>query len=256
MVLYNHGAKAMILPARPGVYLMEHLPTGVFYIGSSTNIQSRIRQHKRNLSLGIHKNPKLQDVCKNWNDMEVRYELCIDGETALDREQELLDNFRNSILLCNVALCSRIPWDMGMPDSVRSKISAFHTGRDYGDAFKQMRREKMLGIPRTDEEKRKLSEALKGRKRPPEVVEKVRLALTGKVRTDETRRRISESKIGLPGSPISIAAMMAAVSIRVIINGITYPSIAEAARQLDIPHGTVKQRCHSRTERFKDWCLE
>jgi hypothetical protein len=52
---------------------------------------------------------------------------------------------------------------------------------------------KNKGIPMTEEQKKKLSDAMKGRKVDPEVVKRRALSQTGAKRSDETKRKISEA---------------------------------------------------------------
>lgn len=49
------------LPLAGGVYSLTNGRQGRTYIGSTSNIRGRIRQHLRDLSLGVHSNPYLQE---------------------------------------------------------------------------------------------------------------------------------------------------------------------------------------------------
>jgi group I intron endonuclease len=48
----------------PGVYIIENIKTGAFYIGSSHLVKHRINKHKTELRQNVHGNKKLQ---KDWN---------------------------------------------------------------------------------------------------------------------------------------------------------------------------------------------
>ena len=48
-----------------GVYVIEHLPTGRFYIGSTQCVYTRVHQHMRALKNGVHKNPTFQEIFSN-----------------------------------------------------------------------------------------------------------------------------------------------------------------------------------------------
>ena len=242
-------------PTSPAVYMLIHRTSGHFYIGSSSNLANRLRQHHRNLRIGEHKNERLLECYTTWDDFEVRFEPCRDADEALDKEEDLIDKFRNQVLCCNIGTGTRAVWENGMPQSVKDKISAFHKGRDYGDDFRAMRSRLMTGIARTDTEKRKLSEALSGRTRPPEVVLKISEGRKGWQPTDETRERMSLAKKGKPGQPNQLAAMKAAVSKPVMVEGVRYPSVSDAARAFGISSSTAKQRIDSKSDRFKDWYL-
>lgn len=242
-------------PASPAVYMLVHKVSGHFYIGSSSNLADRLRTHRYNLRIGKHKNDRLSDCYTEWGDFEVRYELCRDGDEALDREEDLISKFRNQDLCCNLGTGTRAVWEHGMPQSVKDKISSFHKGRDYGEDFRSMRSRLMTGVPRTDSEKRKISESLRGRTRPAEVCQKISEGRKGWQPTDDTRERMSLAKKGKPGQPNQLAAMKAAISKPVMVEGVRYSSITDAAKTLGIAVSTAKQRIESRTERFKNWYL-
>jgi predicted GIY-YIG superfamily endonuclease len=44
----------------PGVYIIENIKTGAFYIGSSHLVKHRINKHKTELRQNVHGNKKLQ----------------------------------------------------------------------------------------------------------------------------------------------------------------------------------------------------
>lgn len=59
-----------------GVYKIECVVTGKYYIGSSNNLHRRRREHYRRLSNGKHESPRLQNAwskygAKNFNFMVV-----------------------------------------------------------------------------------------------------------------------------------------------------------------------------------------
>jgi len=61
--------------------------------------------------------------------------------------------------------------------------------------------------------------------------------------SDETKARIGAASKGRPSAtarPLSI-------------NGVTYKSALAASRAVNLPMGTVRTRCLSDTEQFKDW---
>lgn len=243
-------------PSSPAVYMITHKVSGHFYIGSSKNLSNRLTTHKNRLASGRHKNDNLTACYTSWADFEITYETYNTGDEALDREDELLDLFIGQDLCCNLGTSSRAVWDRGMPDSVRSKISKFHKGRDYGEEFSRMRSDMMRGIPRTEEQKRKLSLSLSGRTRDPDIGRRSGEARRGWQPTDETRRRMSEAKKGKPGNGASLSAMKAAVSRAVIVEGRRFDSMSDAARHYGINSVTVRQRIDSKTARFAEWNFE
>lgn len=236
-----------------GTYKLTHVPSGRYYVGSSGDLVARMSQHKLRLVAGIHKNPTLQEVFTVWEDMTFDHMVCDTRDHAYTIEQEMLDEHLTDPLCCNIASNALVPWKDGMPDSVRAKISKFHKGRDYGEAFRKMRSELMTGIPRTEAQKQKLAIALKGRKRPPEVCQKISEGRKGWVPSDETRARMSEGAKARAVDMDRIEKMSVAVSKPVMVDGVTYPSKAEVARTFGVSESTVQQRLVSTTERFKGW---
>lgn len=72
----------------------------------------------------------------------------------------------------------------------------------------------MSGYIHTDEGKRKISEAHKGKPRPVESVEKMRAAKRGKKLSEETKRKMSEARKGRKHSDEAIAKMRQKALIR------------------------------------------
>lgn len=52
-------------PREPGIYMLENVQTGEFYVGSSVCIHKRVQVHFNRLRRGSHCNSRLQ---KSWND--------------------------------------------------------------------------------------------------------------------------------------------------------------------------------------------
>lgn len=75
-----------------------------------------------------------------------------------------------------------------LSDEHRKKISEALTGK---------KRPELLGVPRTDEVKRKISDAQKGRVFTDEHRKKISAAKLGQRRSDETRRKISDTRTAI-----------------------------------------------------------
>jgi hypothetical protein len=59
------------------------------------------------------------------------------------------------------------------------------------------------GIRFSDETKKKMSDARKGKSRSPETIEKIRKSHLGKKHTDETKKKLSEKRSGEKRKPLS-----------------------------------------------------
>jgi hypothetical protein len=203
----------------PGVYTLTHVPTGVFYIGSTKDLRKRLREHKRALQKGKHYNPKLQQCTTDWDD--IRATCVATSNVALARK------FEDSLIRKNE----------GNPDFANI------VGPDYG-----------RGVKKSAEARQKMSQAKIGTTRSPEVCKAISDNNKGKVRSEETRERMRIAQRGtVPTAAIAKAAELN--SMAVTVSGVNYPSAVAASVALDVHVSSVKRRVHSKLEKFKDWSL-
>lgn len=166
-----------------------------------------------------------------------------------------MDTYRKSDYLLNIVPNARYGPAPGYQHSqeTKDKISKANTGR----------------FPNA-ETRKKISEAGKGntynvgRKRSPETNakivakqighpvsqetrEKMRISNSGKVRTEETLERMRKAVLGFKHTEETKEKMRTnrTNSVKVEINGNSYKSVSEAARQLNIPISTLKFRLKS-----------
>lgn len=151
----------------PGVYVLTHLSTGNFYIGSSNDIAGRLSEHSWKLGRGIHESDRLQELFNLDRDVEVT--LVIPTKTveqARQQEEEMLLEQRESPLLVNRIFQANVLYQSGEANP-------------------------MFGRPVSETTRKKLSVANKGRK----------------FHTDESKARIAASKLGKPLSAEHIAKL-------------------------------------------------
>ena len=130
-----------------GIYVIENLQNGKKYVGSSATLRVRINSHRYKLKKGIHGNLKLQNAVTHYGIETFKFEVierCNAGELLI-KEQKYIDEFKCISEGYNVQV-----------------VAGSH-----------------LGIKRSEETKRKMSEAQKGR-----------------VFTEEHKANISKSQIG------------------------------------------------------------
>lgn len=134
------------IPAVSGIYRIVCTITGKFYIGSTTNLQRRYREHFNELCRRVHCNRKLQNAWDKHGPEAFAFEIIefVLPPFLLEREQYWIDKLKPSFNLAPVA----------------------------GSA---------LGVKRTPEHIEKIRQALLGRVSPmrgiprlPETIEKVR----------------------------------------------------------------------------------
>jgi hypothetical protein len=61
VVVSLHDAP-IVLPDRPGVYMIRHTPTYKVYVGSSRSLLVRMQTHLHSLTMGTHYNHRLQSL--------------------------------------------------------------------------------------------------------------------------------------------------------------------------------------------------
>lgn len=251
------------------VYLLRTSCNKV-YVGSTGELEKRINRHMRELRLGKHHNAYLQELYNAGAEVSLSVIRCVDREQAYTLEKRFIDslvdigvslnigigvrggdnlslNPRRSDILKRISetlrgnLSSMSPEDRklkwGKPgnlnpmfgkthtDAVKEQLSKFHTGNKYA-----------LGVKRTEEQRRKLSEIASqrtGTKNP----------FHGRKHTTETKAKIAKSKKGILPTNTN----------RISINGVIYSSQSEAARQLKVSGGTITFRLNSKNPKFSEY---
>lgn len=256
-----------------GVYKIENIETGEFYIGSSKNVGLRVRRHFRELTKGIHHCKKLQTAFKRFGKEKFKGYVVVsvtDRDQRLIFEQHLLDRWFGTKKCYNMSPHSRCGDLLSHhPDKTQIVAQIKKTLRELISLMTEEERSRLYGRPgplngmwgktHTSEVKKRLSEVHKGNQYSK-----------GAVRSPDTRRKLSEyakKRIGKKnpfyGRKHSDETKLAARrrmlgrkpknSKRVEIDGKTYPSASEAGRMLNIPHVTVSHRCKSKNVKFSNY---
>lgn len=195
-----------------GVYRILNTVTGDFYIGSSKHIDFRWETHRSLLNRGVHHSRHLQRAWTKYGPDSFQFEVMteVDPGKLLDVEQESLDTHRPAYNIRRKAGCvppyvrkpiteetrekmRRSHKGKKLTEEAKQKMSAARRGkpvspetlvkmkaRRASDETKEKLRQSHLGQPGrvwTEESREKVRQSLTGRKRPPEVGEKVRKAL-------------------------------------------------------------------------------
>lgn len=77
---------------QPAVYLLK--VSDLYYVGSTSNLKNRVRQHVDMLRKGTHRNPRLQAMWDKHNSMEVRVIAAVDETQLLFYEQQWVNILR------------------------------------------------------------------------------------------------------------------------------------------------------------------
>lgn len=133
----------------------------------------------------------------------------------------------------------------------RNKMRERMTGRVFG-------KETILKMSthaknRTEEHRRKISEALRGRKQSDESKLKKSIAGMGRILTKEERRKISEYHIGKKKKPEAVRKMAESKMIKVIClnNNTIYESMRDAGRKLGITSNKISDVCNGKLKSIK-----
>lgn len=191
----------------PGVYCIKNTWSEKLYVGSSRNMEARIKRHLRMLKNGTHHSPKLQS---SWNFhgeevFEVGVLVRCSVNELLQREQEWIFSFDSVNNGYNCAKHAGSPMKGRIQsDETKAKMAASHKARKpISEETRQRMREasalretdkKAAGFKVSDETKAKLKAAGKGREVSVETREKIRLANAGKPLSEEHRQKLSDAQ--------------------------------------------------------------
>ena len=181
-----------------GIYaIVNMVDQSKFYVGSTTNLARREREHLSELRRGDHHNHHLQ---RAWNRLGASgfefYPLLVCPQAdLLQLEQLLLGRSRTHY---NLALSATAPM----------------TGRRHSETTRALLSKAKMGHPVSDEARAKISSGNRGRQ--PGLATRLLMsaARKGVPKTPEHRARISSAKLGRPFSPQHRANVVAANKLR------------------------------------------
>lgn len=191
------------------VYMITDELSKKFYIGSTSDLNRRISEHKSDLKNNIHYNKKLQELYNNKAKLKIHH---IEKETiqeARELEDILLKQSEANPNLLNISITTYGNGLNRHPDKINI-INKIQKGRKkHWENLTTEERVKRINnfITKTNTpesiEKRKISHKLylesrspEERKQSKETIEKRSQALTGRIVNQETRNKISLSNTG------------------------------------------------------------
>jgi group I intron endonuclease len=163
-----------------GVYQIRNRMTGHIYVGSSSRVERRFYAHHYFLTRGTHKNDLLQSAWQEWGEESFDWSVITifqDIFSARAAEQRLLDLI-NCWSLPTYNLCFDSKGAL-LTDRSRRKISDALRGRKF-----------------TEEHKRRISNALIGRYYSPETRAKIGAFSRQRVHSDQTKAKIGSALLG------------------------------------------------------------
>lgn len=166
--------------SKSGVYLIRNLVNGKRYVGSAAKgFQPRWTKHQSELRLGKHHSPALQAAWNMYGEENFVFEVhtYCSPEECVPTEQKVLDAMQTYLPAFGYNCCRVAASFLGMKhtEETKRKISQANKGKPKSEATKQKLAESRRNA--TPETRRRLSEALKGKKP-----------------SDEARRKMSQSQ--------------------------------------------------------------
>lgn len=241
------------IPNLPGVYIVTHEPTGLYYVGSSGNLLERRHHHVAGLRNGNHISPRLQQTWQGEiSEYTFKFETCIDRDSAYDREQELLDKLWGMPLCTNHGNSARSRWVIGTEP--KEYLDRLYRNMDLG----RQNRIYVSGFRHTEEAKERMRQAQA--LRPSDSYRR------GHTLSDEARAKLSDFQKNRPRAQgliftdehkanmkLSAIARGEKRSRKVSIDGVLYTNAAYAAEAHNVTRRTVVLRIQSERPEFSGW---
>lgn len=165
-----------------GIYMLISI-SGRRYIGSSHNIENRIKLHFRNLRGNRHQNIFLQHDFNKYRKMEYEILMACSDDLLLKQEQRFIDELKPELNLCLVA-GSTLGTKM-RPES-KEKLSQARKGKTSP----------RKGARLSDETKNKLRKQHIGLSHSEETKSKMKASSPHRKWTDKQRKALSEKRTG------------------------------------------------------------
>jgi group I intron endonuclease len=270
--LYNVNIKSA------GVYLIRHMETQQFYIGSSENVYKRIVVHKNHFTNKEHRNINFKNLINvsKLSDFEFVILFTPDRETAYRLEQHLLNKHKDNSKLMNIALDVKSPM-LGMTaseetktkmslalkgltrsDEVKDKISALRkvniaTINQFRKVLEAKRRRIMvhgkeyISLTQAGQLSGIAESTLRRKIRmhsDPEVyfLDNNASPLLGRSISEEKKKSLSHFRKTDPAAMAQIRAIAGLNKKKIIFNGVAYDSILDASRATGVAEGTIRKK--------------
>lgn len=183
----------------PGVYSITSKVNQKIYVGSSVNIARRVRDHQWQLKTGVHLNPALQAHVNKYGLDDLVFEVMEvepDLTLRLGLEQLLITAlYGEGCFNLSKDACAPMTGRKASPET-RARQSAARTGLKASPEARANMSKAQKGRVVSPEARAKMSAARTGKKLSPEAL----AARPVPKFTDETRRKMSEAGRGRPKS--------------------------------------------------------
>lgn len=161
----------------PGIYMIYCIANEKAYVGRSKNINRRWQQHKWYLRTNKHYNTHLQNAWNKYGESSITFHVLENCENFMDRESYYTNLIGTEYRLNMAAISDKLP----ISEESRNNMRIAHQ-KVLTNSYKNKISRTLMGHHVSEETRKKISEALKGRKKPP--------------RNQEYRNNISKSQKG------------------------------------------------------------
>jgi group I intron endonuclease len=194
-----------------GIYIIENIINKHIYIGSSSDINYRIKCHIRMLKTNRHCNTHLQNAYNKYEEYNFEFKILIicDYDMLLFYEQRFLDMWKpaynNSGIAGKIEMTKSVCNKVSVANKISLKGNHNALGLVVSDEHRKARSMAMMGnqlrkgCKTSEETKEKLSKVGKGRKMPDTTRNALYASVKGHSKSEETKRKLSESHKGKPG---------------------------------------------------------
>lgn len=188
-----------------GVYRILNIVDGKIYVGSSVDIQRRIKSHTHELRKGTHNNKYLQRAWNKYGENSFEFsviEEVSDKSILRDREQYYiqLTNCSNHFIGYNLLNNTNIGLGVSASDEIKAKISEACSGEKNGNYGREHTEEelKRMYANRWGENYVKKSRVYKHKSDEEKQLSRKRMSekMKHQIVSEETRRKLSEYRKG------------------------------------------------------------
>lgn len=185
-----------------GIYKIENLVNGKVYIGSAVNLERRWWEHKTRLEAKTHPNKKLTNAWHKHGSDKFEFKVIIycEPKDLIMYEQRCIDGFKAVGEGYNLCPTAGSALGIKRSEETKKRMSESQKGKPKSAEAATNSAKARLGSKRgahSEQSKKKIGDALRGRTLGPQSEETKRKrseALKGRPRSEETKRKISESR--------------------------------------------------------------
>lgn len=249
-----------------GIYMIQNKINGKMYIGQAVDIEKRWGEHRSGLRGGYHPNKHLQRSWNKYGEENFEFSILLECEESDLNMYEEYYIFELMIYDLRVGYNKNYGGDSGRPteetkrkmsesakgekhpmygkhhsEEAKRKMSESAKGRQFSEETRRKLSEakKGKGMQFSEETKRKMSEAKKGKYRSEEIKRKISEANKGRHHSEETKRKLSKSVVQIDFTTNKIVKV--------------WESSTEAVRQEGFNHSAISQCCNGKRKTHKGY---